>query len=135
MLPFVETPGVLARWCVNDGARSGDLDLGSTVHVGWKVNHLIVVKLQRELDCIACQALRDGDGIVTLVFAVFEELFRLGGRCHHGEDVPASLREVEFVEAHLSQAWVVFGVGRVVMVGGIYVCLRVEGKVRVDRDL
>ena len=135
VLPLVETPGVLARWCVDDRARSGDLDLGSTVHVGRKVNHLVVVKLQRELDCIACQALRDGDGVVTLVFAVFEELFRLGGRWHHGEVMAASLREVELVEAHLSQAWVVFGVGSVVMVGGIYVCLRVEGKERVDRDL
>ena len=135
MLPLVETPGVLARWCVDDRARSGDLDLGSTVHVGRKVNHLVVVKLQPELDCIACQALRDGDGVVSLVFAVFEELFRLGRRWHHWKVMAASLREVEFVEAHLHQAWVVFGVGRVVMVGGVYVYLRVEERVRVDGDL
>ena len=75
---------------MNDGTRSGDLDLGSTVHVGREVNHLVVVELQRELDGIACQTLRDGDGVVTLVSAVFEELFGLGRRWHHGEVMPAS---------------------------------------------
>ena len=104
MFPLVEAPGVLARWCVDDGARFRDLDLASTVHVGRKVNHLVVVKLQRELDSIACMALRDGDGIVTLIFAVFEAFFRLGRRWHHGEMMPASPRVVEFVETHLSQA-------------------------------
>ena len=88
---------------MDDGTRFGDLDLGPTVHVGREVNHLVVVELQRELDCIACQALWDGDGIITLVSAVFEELFRLGRRWHHGEVVAASLRKVEFMETHLSQ--------------------------------
>ena len=89
---------------MDDGTRSGDLDLGPTVHVGREVHHLVVVELQRELDCIACQALWDGDGVVTLVSAVFEELFGLGRRWHHREVVSASSRKVEFMETHPSQA-------------------------------
>ena len=89
---------------MDDGTRLGDLDLGPTVHVGREVNHLVVIELQRELDCIACQALRDGDGIITLVSAVFEELFRLGRRWHHWEVMTASPRKVEFMETHPSHA-------------------------------
>ena len=70
-----------------------------------------MVELQGEFDCIACQALWDGDGWVR----IFEEDVGFGGWRELWEVMPTSSREVELVDAHFASCESSWKVRRMVM--------------------